>query len=1231
MSSLPLATRTTPAFRNQTSLRLLAAMAGLGTLLALPLRGQSLYFDVNGHETAGNGIEAGQTYEWSGTAAYWSASSGGTSLTANTGWQSGATAEFSAGFEATSFSVLVDAAGITVGGIFVSRGSPTIAAGGGTLSTNASVSGANVASGSTLTWSDGFDSAPTNFVFEKRGAGTLALGGLAPTTSTLRLAGGTLQLTRDDALATSAPLRVEGTSRLELAGTSQTIDTLAITGTGSVNVVDLGGGSLTARQWSSGIVNLGDGGTFTLTDPTATAGTSRTLSSGGTQGTGTFAKDDSGTLVLSSTASLAHTGDVDVRAGTLAIASSGAAIVHDYAISSGATLSLRSQLSGTSGGTGHALTKAITGPGTLELNGSSTYGGSSLRLAAGGSLGADLTVRIGSNDFLNLDGRTASVATINHVSPGSYATVRLPTTSALTLGDGNSSVAVTGVGSVTKDGTGGAAVRWTNTDSSPGSANNFSGSLHAASGTLRLSESFPAYSSYVAAVGLARPSVTVDAGATLDSTGAWISRLTGSGNTTLTTSTLTVGSGTLTTSFATTTPVVESFTYDGVISGSGGLTKTGSSTWTLTGDQTFTGATIIDHGRLVLGDGGATGSLAGAIVLGGSSGAASYYPTGSYAQSDIPVLVLNRSGAYTFANSVTAPTGYGAIINQAGDVTFTGTKQGEISVEGGSVTLASGLNTSGRLGVGHVLSGATLDIGGNALSSGRFTNLGTISTGSGSSLQIYSGIDLSTPSTGTINGSGAVVKKDRGLPELTTNPLGILRNTLELGGDNTYTGGTTLEGGTLRALSASAFGTGTILVTRVDPANGSANWQKSTLDLNGQTVANRINYSAGAIRNAANFAGLLDIRTTADITGDIGGTVHLGSGGSLDLAGRTIRASFINNPDGTSLVSNGSIALNNGRVEVGTSSRQNPYNGNLTGSGTLVKTDTGLAESATPGANWDNTLDLAGSRSYSGTTRVEGGTLIVRNAGAAGSSQIVMVQAGPAGGFAEGRSAQTTTVDLNKASVNNRIDYQAGVLRGMDNYAGQLTVRTAAQFENSTRIGGLLLVANGGTLPAHSYAGQVVLQSGGGLLGGGSIRALTVNSGGYLDFTDGLATTLTIQSSLTLGAGRSLAMDLNELFHDSITVQGTFTAGGLLEIELAPGADLVGGEEFHLITAQSFAGAFDELRLPTLAAGLSWDTSRLAGEGLLTVAAIPEPASAAALLGVGVLACGARRRRRSRP
>lgn len=73
--------------------------------------------------------------------------------------------------------------------------------------------------------------------------------------------------------------------------------------------------------------------------------------------------------------------------------------------------------------------------------------------------------------------------------------------------------------------------------------------------------------------------------------------------------------------------------FNGVMSGSDGLTKVGTGRLVLTGANTYSGGTTISGGVLQLGDMGTSGSIAGPVVNNGA-------------------LVINRSDAFTFANVI---------------------------------------------------------------------------------------------------------------------------------------------------------------------------------------------------------------------------------------------------------------------------------------------------------------------------------------------------------------------------------------------------------------------------------------------------------------------------------------------------------------------------------------------------------------------------------------------------
>ena len=129
-------------------------------------------------------------------------------------------------------------------------------------------------------------------------------------------------------------------------------------------------------------------------------------------------------------------------------------------------------------------------------------------------------------------------------------------------------------------------------------------------------------------------------------------------------------------------------TISGIISGTGALTKSGAGALTLTSDNTFTGATTISAGTLQIGNGGATGSLAGLSIV------------------DNSALIFNRSNALTYAGVV---SGTGTLTQLgAGTTTLTGanTYTGGTTISAGTLQLGNG-GVTGSI-VGDVLDNSVL-------------------------------------------------------------------------------------------------------------------------------------------------------------------------------------------------------------------------------------------------------------------------------------------------------------------------------------------------------------------------------------------------------------------------------------------------------------------------------------------------------------------------------------------
>lgn len=167
--------------------------------------------------------------------------------------------------------------------------------------------------------------------------------------------------------------------------------------------------------------------------------------------------------------------------------------------------------------------------------------------------------------------------------------------------------------------------------------------------------------------------------------------------------------------------------------------------------------------------------------------------------------------------------------------------------------------------------------------------------------------------------------------------------------------------------------------------------------------------------------------------------------------------------------------------------------------------------------------------------------------------------------------------------------------------------------------------------------------------GGGGISRLLLLEYGRLDVTGGtrllrggrlapfggeaLFATGHLAGDLTMQDGSGLefkAGDAAAGSFDRLVLDGALQIDGgdfILTLDGQHGGHL--GDRYDFIDATRINGHFTHLVLPTLAAGLAWDSSQLYSDGVLSVQAVPEPSTSALLL-CGLLGMGWVARRSAR-
>ena len=290
-------------------------------------------------------------------------------------------------------------------------------------------------------------------------------------------------------------------------------------------------------------------------------------------------------------------------------------------------------------------------------------------------------------------------------------------------------------------------------------------------------------------------------------------------------------------------------TLGDVISGDGSFVQNGTGTTTLSGANTYTGGTTLSSGTLVLGDAAAAGT--GAITLSGGT-------------LEIAADIANdisATGSTTIVNNTGALKLDGGAVTGTGTLAFSVANQTRLfsDLSGFTGTISHDNDAGGQLRLWNQpadLSGTKIVTSGGTGGDGLMfigTNDNTIGELSGTGGEIaIRGITLTIGQSTDTTYSGLLRDEGSFTGTLVKDGAG----SLTLDSANTYTGGTTLNAGTLVLGDAAAAGTGTLTL-----AGG-------TLQSSSLTHTNDISVTASTTTNVEVFQSFYD----GDFTGS--GTIN---------------------------------------------------------------------------------------------------------------------------------------------------------------------------------------------------------------------------------------------------------------------------------------------------------------------------------------------------------------------
>jgi autotransporter-associated beta strand protein len=554
-----------------------------------------------------------------------------------------------------------------------------------------------------------------------------------------------------------------------------------------------------------------------------------------------------------------------------------------------------------------------------------------------------------------------------------------------------------------------------------------------------------------------------------------------------------------------------------VITGAGGLIKMGSGNLTLNAANTYSGATRVEAGKLILANNLAIQNSAfdtdGLGVLSLNAGTTSFN-LGGLTGSGVVAPENYNSVASINLNTVSgvSRTYSGVLSNGAAGMTLIKSGAGTQILSGNNTFSGGTTLSAGTLGVGSsaALGSGDLTVGGSSTLLAAADGLNIANTASLNSGTLTVDVQGNTlTSSGTINGTGALAKTGVG--------------TLILSRSNNYSGGTTLSTGQLDLNNANAAGSGALTIaggslgnssgSAVTLANNSQNWS-GNFSFAG---ANDLNLGTGAVTLGANSTVTVSTNSLT-VGGDIGGAYTLSKAGA-----GTMVLSGANSHSGTTTVSAGVLNIRNG------SALGDTVGGTTVSSGAALELQGGITVGNEAlslngsGVSSDGALrNVSGNNSYggllslAGATRInsDSGTLTLANIGTiSGTTGLTL---GGEGNTVVQSAIGTTTssgtltkdgsgiVTLNGVNTyTNSTTVSAGTLRilGNTNWTGALSVASGASLDMNmaTLTSSALNLTGSGRLSNITLGGDLTISAanaGIDFAGTLNANAKTINLGG---------------------------------------------------------------------------------------------------------------------------------------